>query len=179
MPEPPLSPSQEVERIREILVGRQMQQIEERLHRLEQSAGGGDGELTRELAGLRDDLAKETAERTSLLEALTARLDGRENEATPATSPQSDAALLDEVRSYLEELTLNMAVRIDTRANEVLAHLEGEIAHLRTRLENDFKHLHEQKADRYEVRHRFSKLAVAAMEDPPPETCGNPPVCSA
>ena len=170
MPEPRLSPSQQVERIRDILVGRQMQQVEERLEKIEASLGQKNSDLASEISTLREELAQESADRTAMVEDVVSRVKALEEAAPPAASLAAESKLLSQVKGYLEELSSGMTARIDARADEVISHLEAEISHLRTRLENDFNHLHEQKADRHELRHRFSKLALAAMEEPPAET---------
>ena len=49
---------------------------------------------------------------------------------------------------------------------EVLDHLQAEIDHVKHQLGVELQKVSEDKADRAEVRDRFTRLAAAAMETP-------------
>jgi len=184
MPEPPLSPSQQVERIREILVGRQMQVVEERLERLERlmgssqpaypspfpSSGPDFPEIPTPLeeSAFQRALQEESTRRDRQISEIAAVLTkaGERLNATSTKLSEHDRIITQDLRTTLEEMSSSVAERVDARVREVLDHLQAEIDHVKHQLGAELQKVSEDKADRVEVRDRFTRLAAAAMEAP-------------
>jgi hypothetical protein len=184
MPEPPLSPSQQVERIREILVGRQMQVVEERLERLERLLGSSQPaypspfpssgpDLPEILAPLEESalqgaLQEESTRRDRQISEIAAVLAeaGERLNATSSKLSEHDRIITQDLRTTLEKISSSVAERVDARVREVLDHLQAEIDHVKHQLGVELQKVSEDKADRAEVRDRFTRLAAAAMETP-------------
>ena len=179
MDEPPLNPSQQVERIREILIGRQLHQVEDRLRQLEntldsqgQGTNLGDDVLRRmessqaavleETQQLRQQLQQETQLRNSQIDRLTQQL-----ETTCRDLHRHDQHLQKNLSSHLENISSAMAARIDARVREILHHLQSEITQWKHQVDRDVQSVRDDSVSRGELKSRFARLASAAMEDDP------------
>lgn len=151
----PLNTSQHVERIREILIGRDLQHMHGRISRIE-------GALEQEGT---------PTSSPGLLEAITHLRHEQENLRKEvqdlkiqAASPQH-ASFGETSRGTSDDFASEMAARIDARFREVLSHLQSEILQLKGQLDEDLSSLKTAKADRAELTSRFARLASAAMEE--------------
>lgn len=179
MEDPPLNPSQHVERIRDILVGRQMHQVEERLHDVEEalSATGSQlraedelvkqvertqSSLSTESESLRQQLKRESETRREQIDALAHQLHDTTNNLQ-----KRERDLERYLSSHLENVSSAMASRIDARVREILQHLQTEIGHWKHQVDRDLESLRTDTVTRTELKGRFARLASAAMEDDP------------
>ncbi|NIP94224.1 MAG: hypothetical protein GWO24_12525 [Akkermansiaceae bacterium] len=180
MEDPPLNPSEQVERIREILIGRQMHQVEDRLRNLEgtvssqgtqvekellQRVQSSQAAVIREAQRLREQLKQETEARTTQIDRL-----GKQLEAARQDIHQHDKQLHQNLSAHLENISSAMAARIDARIREILQHLQGEFVQWKNQVDRDLQAMRDDKVSRAELKNRFARLASAAMQDdPPPE----------
>lgn len=177
MEDPPLNPSQQVERIREILVGRQMHQVEDRLESLERAVSKeGSHEppelvqrvrqsqlvVLEELQDLRHRIHREADRRQAQLDDLR-----KQFEDTARNRSREDHELKDSLRGHLEHISSAMASRIDASVREVLQHLQNDLVQWKTQFEKELQSLREETVTRPELKDRFARLASAAMEDEP------------
>lgn len=159
MEDPPLNPSQQVERIREILIGRQIDQVEERLSTLEETiknrTTGMEEQLVQEEQATQGSVQEDTRELRRQLEGLCRNIN------------QHDEELQQNLSAHLEKVNSAMAARIDARIREVFQHLQSEIEQWKNQMDREFHSLREDTVSRTELKKRFARLASAAMEDDP------------
>lgn len=185
MSDPSLNPSQQVERIREILVGRQMHQVEDRLRDMESRlAGGGGGSadrasfqrlqqahstLLQQTQELKEQIREESQLRSQQITHLAQHLDTatRKLDAASAGLERQDRQLGGHLSKHLEEISAAMAARIDARVREILHHLQHEIGQWKNQVDRDLHTVRDTMVDRGELKSRFARLAAAAMEDDP------------
>jgi hemerythrin-like domain-containing protein len=159
MEDPPLNPSQQVERIREILIGRQMDQVEERLSALEEMiknrTTGMEEQLVREEQATQSSVQEDAQEFRRQLEGLCRNIN------------QHDEELQQNLSAHLEKVNSAMAARIDARMREVFQHLQSEIVQWKNQMDREFHSLREDTVSRTELKNRFARIASAAMEEDP------------
>lgn len=182
-----LNPSQQVEKIREILVGRQIHHVEDRLRQIEvavqthtrhvdealiERVRKAQSTVLQETHNLRTQLQSESRERSAQISQLTRQLQAATEELQAASSDlqRQDREVELHLSEHLENISSEMAARIDARVREILQHLQAEIVQWKHQLDRDIQLIRDAKADRHEVRGRFARLASAAMEDHPNET---------
>lgn len=181
MPDTKFNPSQQVERIREILVGREMGRIERRLNELETSSPSTtsfrretDGDqrvaatqqfLARETQELKIRLQKETAARQQQMVQLTEKLTRERAVPTGALSLSDENSIEQHLSERMETLASEMTALIDARTREILHHLQNEILQWKNQMDRDLQSIRDVKADKKDLSTRFSRLASAAMED--------------
>ena len=179
MPETKFNPSQQVERIREILVGREMGRIERRLVDLETSTTATtpfrrepqvekqlsttQQSLLRETQELKIRIQKESAARQQQVAQLTQKL-ARANTGTPMSLAEQ-GSIERHVSDRMEKVASEMTSLIDARTREILHHLQNEILQWKNQMDRDLQSIREVKADKKDLANRFSRLASAAMED--------------
>ena len=147
----PLNSAQHVERIREILMGRDLRQVHGRMDRLEDRLQNGDVGETPAIEDLKASFCKLEDEQRSLKSEIEVLKKGQEEES-----------IIDENR--LSELT----ALIDTRFREMQTHIDERLHEWRGQLEQDIRDLRGSKADRNELKNRFARLASAVLEENPP-----------
>ncbi|MGJ8694778.1 MAG: hypothetical protein ACSHYF_00535 [Verrucomicrobiaceae bacterium] len=165
----PLNPAQHVERIREIIMGRDLNQVHGRLERIESGMAGSGPSLSsaavsdmqqkiaslhEECHGLRLELHQEKIMRKQQLAMIDQHLSQLANH--PEVSGNTRDA---------EDLASEMAARIDARFREILTHLQSELLQWKGQLDRDVQALRDVKIDRKELMSRFARMASAAMED--------------
>lgn len=180
MPDSTLNPSQQVERIREILIGRQMHQVENRLQRLEASAPGpatapdslqrleqSQRDVVDQANQLRQQISQEVELRNQQVAHLANHLDAASRKLQEASVgiEKQDRQLEKHLSAHLEQMSAAMAARIDARVREILQHLQTELVHWKGQMDRDMQSVRTQKVDREELKKRFARLASAAMED--------------
>lgn len=176
-----LNPAQHVNRIREIIMGRDLTQVHGRLECIENDVGDGSltpasapssteiselksayHDLQEECHRLRMELHQEKFMRKQQLSQIDQHLGQMAQQ--PATA--SGAPALPPAQTVnTDELASQMAARIDGRFREILSHLQTELLQWKGQLDRDVQSIHEVKADRRELSLRFAKMAAAAMED--------------
>ena len=180
-----LNPSQQVERIREILVGRQMHQVEDRLQRLESSPAGpgtDPGAIQRleqsqravvdQTNQLGQQIGQEVQLRNQQIAQLAQHLDSASQKLHDASVDieRQDRQLEQHLSAHLEHISAAMAARIDARVREILQHLQTELVHWKGQVDRDVQGVRNEKADREELQNRFARIASAAMEELPKTT---------
>lgn len=179
MPETKFNPSQQVERIREILVGREMGRIERRLADLETSTtattsfrrepeveqrmASTQQSLMRETHELKIRLQKETAARQQQIAQLAQKVT-REQSGTPMNFAEQ-GSIEQHVADRMEKVAAEMTSLIDARTREILHHLQNEILQWKNQMDRDLQSIRDIKADKKEMGSRFARIASAAMED--------------
>lgn len=159
MEDPPLNPSQQVERIREILIGRQMNLVEERLGRLEDT-------IEHQAARLEEEVAHQEQSTHAAAQNDIEQL-SRQLEETCRNINKHDLELQQNLSTHLEQVSSAMAARIDARIREVFQHLQTEIAQWKNQVDRDLRSVRDESVSRSELKNRFARLASAAMEDDP------------
>ena len=179
MPETKFNSSQQVERIREILVGREMGRIERRLTNLEASTttttsfrrepeldhrmAATQQSILRETQDLKIRMQKETAARQQQVALLSQKLEKNQAEKPMTLADQNS---VEQHISYrMEKMASEMTSLIDARTREILHHLQNEILQWKNQMDRDLQSIRDIKADKKDVGSRFARLASAAMED--------------
>ncbi|MGJ8724154.1 MAG: hypothetical protein ACSHYB_06330 [Roseibacillus sp.] len=179
MPETKFNPSQQVERIREILVGREMGRIERRLVELETSTtettpfrrepevenrmASTQQTLLRETQELKIRVQKESAARQQQFAQLSQKL-VRSGTGTPMSLAEQ-GSIERHVSERMERVAAEMTSLIDARTREILHHLQNEILQWKNQMDRDLQSIRDVKADKKEITSRFARLASAAMEE--------------
>jgi len=204
-----INPAEQVERIREILIGRDMHLVNERIQQLEAKMQNKASELTEEIseqlrkseeqskaaqehirsvsAHIRQQLQQETLTRGKQVNELAQKIDA----ATARLNQTSQQLLSTETNrnellsKQIEQLSSEMAARIDAHSRQVMEHMHREIQQWKTRMDEQIAALSETKVDRQELTSRLARIASAAMEDTippatpiPPSTGGSPNLSS-
>ena len=183
MPETKFNPSQQVERIREILVGREMGRIERRLVDLETSTpvttpfrretevenrmATSQQSLLRETHALKMRVQKESAARQQQFAQLAEKLSRAQAETKQGTPMNlaDQGSIERHVSERMEKVAAEMTSLIDARTREILHHLQNEILQWKNQMDRDLQSIREVKADKKEITNRFARMASAAMED--------------
>ena len=170
-----LNPAQHVERIREIIMGRDLNQVHGRLERIENGLGDSApassspdiselkqaySSLQKECHQLRLELQQEKIMRKQQLSQLDQTLSQLSQSPMGSTAPIAGL--------NTDDLASEMAARIDARFREMLSHLQSELLQWKGQLDRDVQSIREVKADRKELSGRLSRIAAAAMEEPTP-----------
>jgi predicted nucleic acid-binding Zn-ribbon protein len=150
----PLNPAQHVERIREILIGRDLQHMHGRISRIE-------GAMEKELPADGSSPLQETI--TQLQNEHSALRQELETLKNQKEAPQSQSSHVAPGPELSSQLASQMAARIDARFREILSHLQNELLQLKGQFDSDLRSLKSSKADRSELSSRFARLASAAM----------------
>ena len=179
MPETKFNPSQQVERIREILVGREMGRIERRLVELETSTtettpfrrepqvekrmASTQQNLLRETQNLKIRIQKESAARQQQMAQMAEKF-SRSQAGTPMNLSEQ-GSIERHISDRMERVAAEMTSLIDARTREILHHLQNEILQWKNQMDRDLQSIRDVKADKREIKNRFARLASAAMED--------------
>jgi chromosome segregation ATPase len=182
-PTPPtLNPSQAVERIREIIVGRHLERLEHRVSRLEQnptlpdtsSSAVEDRLLAAEakLEALRENLQRagdsareEQQWRLSAHREETQRLAAQIQEiaATRASAQPDIQPLEKKLGGLLAQWQNTVHQQFIERDQRIVAQLRGELATLWESSENQITRVQSRVMDRDQIEDRFRRIAAAAQ----------------
>ena len=182
MPETKFNPSQQVERIREILVGREMGRIERRLADLETSTPTAttpfqrkpeieqrmattQQALLRETHDLKMRIQRESAARQEQISQLAQKMAREPAQTGSALGVSGQASIERHVSTRMEKLAAEMTALIDARTREILHHLQNEILQWKNQMDRDLQGIRDVKVDRKEMMTRFARIAAAAMEE--------------
>jgi hypothetical protein len=187
---PPPNPSQAVERLREIIVGRQFEQFEQRIRRLE-IAGPSTG-LTSATSEDFDDrlsanealiearfesmhenmqqLVAKAREQTEHLLAqqreATLQLTGQVQQLVEAQSSEISADMIRQLEQKIEAWLTNwqnfIHLQLNERDQNISAHLHREVATLWENTESQITALQSRAANWDTIEQRFSRIALAA-----------------
>lgn len=182
-PTSPLNPSQTVERIREIIVGRHLERLEQRVARIE--AGGNAG--TPNSNRLEDRLFANEAQIEALKENVHRLVDTsreqtelrlsqqREETQRLAAQIQNIAALKSsepapvvvqqlerKIGNWLTDWQKSFQVHLNDRDQLLAGQLRGEVAALWESTEAQLTRIESRAVDRDSVEERFKRIALAA-----------------
>ena len=155
-----LNSAQHVERIREILIGRDLRQVNGRIDRLEDRLQNGDIGETPAIEDLRESFTRLENEQQALL-----------SQFAEFKKAYEEQKLTDQAR--LNDLSSQLTALIDTRLHEIRSQLDEKLLDWKKQLEQNLQSLRDSKADRNELRHRFARLATALADE---ETPPSPPL---
>ena len=183
------NPAEQVEKIRAILIGEDMQQINERIEKLEASLRASNEEVGRLIGqqleqteqqqkaaqdelqsateNIRHQLHHESVTRGLQINDMASKID----EATEQMQEVSQR-LLDEESGYskdlvqqIENLNSEMNARIDAHSRQIMEHMHREIQQWKHRMDEQLSALSGKKVDREELSNRLARIASAAMGD--------------
>lgn len=198
-----INPAEQVERIREILVGRDMELVNNRIQNLEsqvqkkstevsqiisqqmqrseQKINASHQEVQQITAHIRQQLQQETSTRTQQINDLAKKIDDAASrmDETSQRLLSVEADRGDHITQKLEGLSSEMASRIDAHSRQIMEHLHREIQQWKNRMDGQITNLSEEKVDRQELTSRLARIASAAMGDavpppPPPPSFSTP-----
>lgn len=178
----PTHPSQAVERIREIIVGRRLDHLEHRLARIESQDPRPLGDSAVEnrltaaeaqLESLRDNvrkLADRTRDETTALDSrhreeiqrMAALVQQSSTLRAEPVSPQSAARLEQKISHFLGSWQTSLQQHLIDRESRLVNTLNLELQKLRTWAETRIAAAASQSVTRPELDHRLSRLASAA-----------------
>jgi hypothetical protein len=180
---PPLNPSQTVERIREIIVGRHLERLEQRVAMLETSvppppaapppmeerylANPGPLEAlkdsvlrvmesNRQQTDLRLSQYREETQRLAIQIQQVAAMKASE----PA--PRSINQLERRIGTWLTDWQSSIQVHLHDRDKRLTTQVHNEVAALWARTESQLNRLESQTADRQSIDEHFNRIAIAA-----------------
>lgn len=182
---PPLSPSQTVERIREIIVGRHLERLELRVAKLENAATPVAAAFSiphledrifaheAQLEALKDNVHRvvdKTREQTDLrlfqLREETQRLASQIQHVAALKSNDSQAPAVQQlerkVGNWLTEWKTSFHSQLNDRDQRLAAQLRNEVALLWENTESQLTRLESRALDRASVEERFNRIALAA-----------------
>ena len=169
MSTPQLNPAQHVVRIREIIMGRDLNQVHGRLKRIESDLNTGSpvvqshlvqqletsfSKLQEECHRLKLELHQEKIMRKQQLAQIDQQLRELTHRPVAVTTIKNS-----------DELASKMAARIDARFREIMSHLQTELLQWKGQLDRDVQALRDVKVDRQDVINRFARIASAAIAD--------------
>jgi hypothetical protein len=181
-PPPPFNPSQTVERIREIIVGRQLDRLEERVSRLEiPGSPTAPGEIEDRLIAtearvealqesvhrIADSVREETQRRNYLQHEEVQRL-AAQIQQVAATHPQapnnpSISQLEQKLGRWLTDWQGSFHRHLEGREQQLAFKLRDELAQLRAWTETRIATLEAQMPDTHAINERFNRIAAAAQ----------------
>ena len=177
-----LNPSQAVERIREIIVGRQLESLEQRMARLE--TGGTNGHipaqwedrlclgearleaLQQSVHRLADSTREQTESRTlqqrEEIQRLAAQIQQVAAMKAAETSEPAVRQLEQKIGSWLTHWQGAIQTHINEREQRVASQLRQEVATLWENTESQITRLQSRMVDRDSLEERFRRIAAAA-----------------
>lgn len=183
------NPAEQVERIRDILIGPDLQlankriqelenslrestealglKINQQLERTEQQHKALQDDLQVVTEHIRHQLQQESVTRGLQINDLVSKLD----EAASQMSQLNQRLSNDEIGQnqaisrQLENLSAEMTSRIDAHSRQIMEHMHREIQQWKHRMDQQISALSEQKVDRDELGNRLARIASAAMGD--------------
>lgn len=194
-----INPAEQVERIREILVGRDIELVNSRIQSLEGRIENQSGDVARQVGEKLRKAEQQFAQSQQNIQSITAHIRQQlGQEATTrgqqindlAEKIESAAKRMDEtsrklldlenshnegISKQIESLNSEMAARIDARSREIMEHMHREIQQWKNRMDGQITNLAEEKLDRQELTTRLARIASAAMGDAVPPSTPPPP----
>ena len=181
-PSPPLNPSQAVERIREIIVGRHLEKIEQRVANLESRPSGSnvpteweDRLCTNEarvealqdsMRRLTDHTREETETRTARQQEQIQRLAAQIQQVASLKSAESTQAVADELENkigaWLGNWQGSLQKHLAGREQQLAGQLRQEVATLWESTESHITQLESRTLALDSIEERFSRIAAAA-----------------
>ena len=188
-PEDQINPAEQVERIREILIGRDIKLVNERIHELESSVQDNTSAVARNLSEqlqkaeqqhqsaqeniqtitthIRQQLEQESVTRGQQIQNLAEKIDAAASRMDQTTQQllHLETGHTHDISKKIENLSSEMASRIDAHSRQIMEHMHREIQQWKTRMDGQISTLTEKKVDRQELSSRLARIASAAMGD--------------
>ena len=179
----PLNPSQTVERIREIIVGRHLERLEQRVARIETGGVAAPSAPSRledrlfaneaQLEALKENvhrLVDTTREQTELRLAQhreeTQRLAAQIQQVAAMKSSEPAAPAINQLErkigTWLGDWQSSFQVHLNDRDQRLANQLRGEVAALWESTESQITRLESRAVDRESIEERFNRIALAA-----------------
>lgn len=186
---PPLNPSQAVERIREIIVGRHLDRLEQRVARLESvgPAGTASAQPTTSTIQLEDRLLANEARLEALKDSVqrfvtsvrdhselrlsqqreeTQRLAAQIQQVAALKSNEPPAPMIQQLEKKIGDWLMSWQnsfhVHLENREQRLTTQIRSEVATLWENTESQLTRLESRTADRDSIEERFSRIALAA-----------------
>jgi len=188
----PVNPAEQVERIREILIGRDIELVNERIQQVQSQVENQSADVARGVSNqlhkaaeqynasqenvktmtthIRQQLQQETITRGQQVTDLAAKID-----AAASRMDQTSQQLLNveagkdqNLTKKLDNLSSEMASRIDAHSRQIMEHMHREIQQWKNRMDGQMASLADDKVDRQELSTRLARIASAAMGDAVP-----------
>jgi cell division protein ZapA (FtsZ GTPase activity inhibitor) len=183
------NPAEQVEKIRDILIGQDMQQVNQRIDKLEASIRQSNEEMSQRVAqqleqteqqhkvaqdslqavteNIRHQLHHESVTRGLQINDMASKIDEaaeQMNEVSQRLLNEESGHTKDLVQQ-IENLSSEMNSRIDAHSRQIMEHMHREIQQWKHRMDEQISALSNKKVDREELSHRLARIASAAMGD--------------
>lgn len=181
---PTFNPSQTVERIREIIVGRHLERLEQRVARLETQGTSTPGEPTSQLEdrlianeakleALKDNVERfstgqhhQTELRLAQFREETQRLASQIQQISGLKSSESSIPAVQQLEQkiggWLTAWQSSFQSQLNDRDKRIASQLRSEVAALWENTESQLTRLESRAIDRDSIEERFSRIALAA-----------------
>lgn len=198
-PSSPINPSQAVEKIREIIVGRQLERIEQRIARLEATGGPSVAAplledrlctsearieaLQESLQRVNDGLREETRQRSAVYQEEIRHLAAQIQQVAAMRAAESPQPAIERLEARLGSWLSNwqgaLQTHLNQREQQLATRLRQEVASLWENTESQITRLQSRMIDRDQMEERFSRIAAAARAlaesaSPPPQVSESP-----
>lgn len=170
-PTPPLNPSQTVERIREIIVGRHFERLEQRVVRLETTAAPTpvtshteDRLFANEarLEALKENVQRSTDSTREEIQRLAAQIQQVAAMKSAETAPAAVHQLERKLGGWLTDWQNSFHHQLNDRDQRLASQLRAEVATLWENTESQITRLQSRAIDRDSIEERFRRIALAA-----------------
>lgn len=182
-PPSPINPSQTVERIREIIVGRHLERIEQRVARLEEATPAAQGlpsqwedrlcnseakleAMQESVQRLHEAVREDTRYRTESHQSEIHRLAAQIQQVAAARASESNPAAIQQLEARLGTWLTNWQGALQNHLNEREERLAGqireEVARLWENTESQITRLQSRTLERDQIEERFRRIADAA-----------------
>lgn len=178
----PLNPSQTVERIREIIVGRHLERLEQRVARLETGGTAPQANplvedrlfanearieaLQENVSRLVDSTREVTEQRLFQYREETQRLAAQIQQVAATKASESHAPAINQLErkigSWLTDWQSSFHGQLNDRDQRITGQLRNEVATLWESTESQITRIQSRMMDRDAVEERFSRIATAA-----------------
>ena len=175
------NPAEQVEKIREILIGQDMQHVNERIENLEttlreineqleqteQQHKAAQDNLQVATENIRHQLQHESVTRGLQINELVHKIDEAADQMNQTSQRllNEESGQNQELRQQIENLSSEMTSRIDAHSRQIMEHMHREIQQWKHRMDEQISALSDKKVDRDELGNRLARIASAAMGD--------------
>ena len=183
------NPAEQVEKIREILIGQDMQHVNERIEKLETTLRESNEAVSRKVneqleqteqqhkavqdnlqvatENIRHQLQHESVTRGLQINELVHKIDEAADQMNQTSQRllNEDSGQSQELRQQIENLSSEMTSRIDAHSRQIMEHMHREIQQWKHRMDEQISALSDKKVDRDELGNRLARIASAAMGD--------------
>ena len=183
------NPAEQVEKIREILIGQDMQHVNERIEKLETTLRESNEAVSRKVneqleqteqqhkaaqdnlqvatENIRHQLQHESVTRGLQINELVHKIDEAADQMNQTSQRlfNEESGQSQDLRQQIENLSSEMTSRIDAHSRQIMEHMHREIQQWKHRMDEQISALSDKKVDRDELGNRLARIASAAMGD--------------